>query len=624
MKLNIKIISLLLTCNFGIKANDALYDNEEYSQDKVSNLMMEPTVHPSIPTITRSENEPKETETTMTYTYYSRNNRIGFDYITTSLPSDVDNVYISCVSTNNARTDSTDLNCDRHMTCYKKYDTFFTENKGNKDSYLYCDILIHEKNDPIPQTRPTTYINPCIPKIVTTTSYEEFLLYSSVYDNFPMTSGTVGYNIMNQYVYSIKPTVVSSLTCSSKNYGTSIFTYPTETLIPFEVPVFDENGSLAEIGNESRNLILLKKDIKKGSKLDGYCQHFYNYNYTPLPTPQKLTKLPMSGIRTPSSPISKVPPNTNTLSTTTRTSSFITKRPPNTPLTAARTSPIPTKNTTPSSKTLLSTVKAPISITTATPKKPISVITSVKTIPILSSNNKKNIALEKRSKSVFQNAIPHYSHYCRSNGECFGIHTVYNRFRDIHQSYSVDCFVYTQEPQPTTSVPITDICKLKLLTTTSYYSNRKYSSRTIINGGIMTLENIILDRSLYSRTGTTYECVTSSEEPVITTTEAIVTPIIETMPTDMVESTVMETIPTDIVESTVMETIPTDIVESTVKETIPTDMVESSVIETVPIITATDLIITTKCVPEVVTVTEKSKITFIQRETVTVTVTESS
>ncbi len=110
----------------------------------------------------------------MIYTYTSSGNyKIGFDYLTTSLPSDVDNVYITCTSVNDPRTD---LYCDRHMTCYKKYDTFRTSINGN-GSNLYCDIIIHEKNDTIPQTRPETYFNPCNHVVFTTTRYKTYLFF---------------------------------------------------------------------------------------------------------------------------------------------------------------------------------------------------------------------------------------------------------------------------------------------------------------------------------------------------------------------------------------------------------------------------------------------------------------
>jgi len=591
MKLNIKIVSLLLTYSLSSKANDALFTNEDetYTQDKVSNLMMEPTptITSNVPTITKSSNEPEETETTMIYTYGEYINgeySFGFNYLTTSLPKDVDSASISCSTKDSPKT--TDLYCDPHMTCYKSYDTFNTVYEiyeGDVNHDLYCDILIHEKNDPIPPTRPTGYITPCInPKVVTTTRYDSTLLYTSNYNYLPVTSGTVEYTLMNQYVYSISTELVPSVTCTYKDYKTSTFVYPSETLLSFKAPIF-EGESLGGknknvFGYDSRNFILSKKDVESGSQLEGYCEEVENPNYVvftmvPRSTTNRITKVPLTGVKTTTNTFSKVP--LTGVKTTTNTVSKVL-------LTGVETTTKNTSKIPSSTKIISSPAKAPISITTAAPKKPATVITSVKTIPVSSISSNNNIALEKRAKSLYYS--PSVPHYCRSDGKCFGIYTSYN-FGEYNKYYT-NCYVFTQEPSPTKSVPITDFCKLTSSLKTSYYTNQKYSSKTIINGDILTHQNYMLDSSLYIHTQTIYGCasttISSSEEPMITSTESIATSVVETMSTEMVESSVIE-----------------------IEPTVTVDNFE-----------------TTNCMPIIVTVTEKDKVTVVQRETVTVTVTE--
>jgi len=373
------IIALILAYCINIKAEDVDNEYDEYSQDKASYHFIEPT--PTLtPTITN--NEPVETDasmttTVMTYSYtYNK-----YDVITTTLPTDVDESFISC----NENRKLTTYGCDPHMTCYRIHNQFYRMGFSNE---ITCGIYTHKTDDLIPTPDPTWIpaFFPCSP-----TTYDYTYIYSEkLYETklYETISDEVITTTQSVFSYRSEPRVYTD--CPTKSYTT--FVYPQETLLPYFVKVYGLEDEYVQ-----KNLVIPKKRGFQIKKLDGYCVGGINPAYTT--TYKAPTTPPLKTISSSSSRgfIGKTLPSSSS-------SGFTGKTLP----TSRNSGPIPT-----------------------------TIITkNIKPIP-------KSITKE------------YYPKYCNSNGECFGIYSSVT----FGGYYTSTCYTYTEEPSPTTKVPIQDFCQ---------------------------------------------------------------------------------------------------------------------------------------------------------------------
>jgi len=542
------LIALILAYCVSIKAEDVDIEYDDYSQDKESYQFIEPT--PTLtPTITN--NEPMETEasmktTVMTFEYTDRN----FDVITTTMATDVDDSFITCSRNNKLAT----FGCDPHKTCYSKQDQFY----HTLFRYEYtCGIYTHKTKDLIPsKTSSVLSFNPCYP---TTYTYNyissemlyETKLYETINDEVITTT---------QRVYSYKSEKRTSTSCSKKKYST--FVYPQETILPYFAKVYGVEDEYVNL-----NLIIPKKRGFKIKKLDGYCTGGRNYDVTYTVPPCLCSTSPTVPTKRTTSPT--VPTKRLLSSSTSKYTGNI----------------IPTSSsggftgiTIPSSSSSGFTGKMLPSTSTSrfTGKMLPSTSTSRftgKTLPSTSTSRK--IVTTPASNGISAKAI---SHYCNSNDECFGIHSS----REYGGLYTYTCYIYTEEPSPTTEAPIRDYCQPTLSVSTRYYQDIKMSDSTIFNGDTMTILRNYLPRSTYSAYDTYTKCktdaMTTEEESIITsTTESVIEPTTTITTEEELEITSTESV-----------------AEPTEKAS--------------------------ECDPVTITFTEKEKLTITEQETVTVTV----
>jgi len=172
------------------------------------------------------------------------------------------------------------------------------------------------------------------------------------------------------------------------------------------------------------------------------------------------------------------------------------------------------------------------------------------------------------------------------------------------------------------TVEVTDT-KIPYIYSTIQYNPPKNSIITSINGRRMTLINVKSDyiTSYSTGTHTLTQCqittLSSTKQIPVTTTSTKQPPVITTTTTE--QSSLITTTSTKqppVITTTTSTKQPPVITTTTSTKQPP-------VITTTTTTTTTEQVNSTKCIPAVITVTEKEKVTVTEKETITVTVTEN-
>jgi len=651
-------ITLLLVLFFivNVYAEEEIYS----SNDKFDELVMTSTAYSeSVPTPTSTESIPIQTEIPInededegpmkevTYTFPHNDYAYNFFSGVTTIPADVDDIYVTCQWTEGlfaTQLESPKYKCDYGMNCFTLKNKFHYLDPILTNNYD-CNFYTRRYNDPIPTESESISITKlCLPTIFTYTSTKTSTLSistSRIIDQEQPNLETIYSSIIASLVTS---TSVDTFTVCTSSYTKS---EPTVTTIAPKPKPYNRNGyddildektvlfpNINQSLAKSRTVMLPTEPIVEYAVR---CQTTFSTSLTikrlPTPTPKTIpdpNHVPSQSSKIIPDSSSKTLPNSN--------SSLKTLPNPNpNPKTLPNPNPNPNPKTLPDSnpnlKTLPNSNPSPktlpvsnkLSITTTRTKilpssnfnnkkrDYLPVVPSTKTIPNdpINSSNSSNSgnssgSISLSSKSVITSIsrpitvyVDQYdneddeNYYCENENYGLGLYTKVNMSRRqlMFSATLYDCYVYTyktNDPIPTCTESYENLCRPTQDLITTVTTDSLFSYGTITTNGDYITENKYWVVSTYEIIKATQYCKSSDDYPTVTT------------PSNAIPTTEINSIP---VTETTTET-----------ETIPTTITEIN--------TTTPVVITPspKCLPNIVTVTENENVTVTEKETVTVTV----